>query len=277
MNNHYLHMKIKTLFGIILLIFACSISYGQILITTSFENKLRIEPSLESEVIQVIPAHRNLLVVDFVQSKQKGDFFEVKINGVGGFVQKNLIACDDSYYFATSIINNNAADIYKNNKTRIDRLNKIKIKEEEVWMKKPMVSKKAKPASYSKVIQMKKMSGGTFEIPCRVNGLELQFIFDTGASDVSISLTEAIFMFKNGYLSEKDITGTQTYSIANGDIAEGTTIIIRELEFGGLTLTNVEASIVHEMQAPLLLGQSAISRLGTIQIDPNKATLTIVK
>jgi predicted aspartyl protease len=51
--------------------------------------------------------------------------------------------------------------------------------------------------------------GGVYTIPCKVNGLQLKFIFDTGASDVSLSLTEALFMFKNGYLSEKDITGTK--------------------------------------------------------------------
>ena len=92
-----------------------------------------------------------------------------------------------------------------------------------------------------------------------------------------IYLTEALFMFKNDYLSENDIIGTQHYSIANGDIAEGTTIRIRKLEFGGLVLYNVDASIIHELEAPLLLGQSAISRLGKIQIDPDKSTLTIIK
>ena len=48
------------------------------------------------------------------------------------------------------------------------------------------------------VIKMKK-EGGVSIIPCKVNGLNLNFIFDTGASDVSISLTEANFMLKNGY------------------------------------------------------------------------------
>ena len=38
---------------------------------------------------------------------------------------------------------------------------------------------------------------GVYTAPCKVNGLQLRFIFDTGASDVSISLTEAVFMIKN--------------------------------------------------------------------------------
>ena len=48
------------------------------------------------------------------------------------------------------------------------------------------------------IVEMSK-EGGVYTVPCKVNGLPLKFIFDTGASDVSISLTEAIFMLKNGY------------------------------------------------------------------------------
>ncbi|HBH49489.1 MAG TPA: hypothetical protein DDX98_12655, partial [Bacteroidales bacterium] len=117
--------------------------------------------------------------------------------------------------------------------------------------------------------------GGVYIMPCSVNGLKLNFIFDTGASDVSISLTEALFMLKNGYLSENDITGTEYYSIANGDIAEGTTILLKEVEIAGLKLYNVKASIVHNIDAPLLLGQSALSKLGRIEFDYSNNTLYI--
>lgn len=127
------------------------------------------------------------------------------------------------------------------------------------------------------VIPMKKNKGGTFTIDCMVNGLKLNFIFDTGASNVSISLTEALFMLKNGYLSKNDLKGTEYYSIANGDIQEGTVLNIRELEFGGQKLRNVKASVIKELSAPLLLGQSAISQLGKIMIDYQNSTLTIIK
>jgi len=121
-----------------------------------------------------------------------------------------------------------------------------------------------------------KKKGDVYVVPCKVNGLDLEFIFDTGASDVSISLTEALFMIKNGYLSETDIRGTEYYKIANGEIAQGTKILIKEIQFAGLKLVNVEASIAHNMVAPLLLGQSAISKLGKIQIDPTNNALTIL-
>lgn len=128
-----------------------------------------------------------------------------------------------------------------------------------------------------KIIKMQKMASNTFTVPCKVNGLPLKFIFDTGASSVSISQSEAVFMLKNGYLSEDDIVGTQQFQTASGDILEGTRIIIRKIEIGGMTLRNVEASVVHSDNAPLLLGQSVLSRLGKIQIDYNNSTLTIIQ
>lgn len=116
---------------------------------------------------------------------------------------------------------------------------------------------------------------GVYTVPCTVNGLKLKFIFDTGAGDVSISLSEAVFMIKNGYMKEEDLIGTEYYRIANGEVAEGTKIIIRKLEIGNKTLFNVEASIVHTLSAPLLLGQSAIQRFGKFSIDYATNTLTL--
>jgi clan AA aspartic protease (TIGR02281 family) len=124
------------------------------------------------------------------------------------------------------------------------------------------------------IIKMEK-SGGVYLIPCKVNGLPLKFIFDTGASDVSISLTEALFMLKNGYLKESDIKGTVYYSIANGEIAEGTKVNIQKIEVGKQTLLDVEASIVHSTEAPLLFGQSAMERFGKFTMDYSKLNLSI--
>ena len=129
--------------------------------------------------------------------------------------------------------------------------------------------------SYSQVVvQMQKEKGGTYIIAGKVNGLDLNFIFDTGASDVCISSAEAIYMLKNGYLQETDIIGSSFSQIANGDIIENTRIILREIEVGGVVIHNVSASVVHNLNAPLLFGQSAIQKLGPIQLDDN---LLIIK
>lgn len=120
------------------------------------------------------------------------------------------------------------------------------------------------------VVPMEKEEGGTYLIPCKVNDVPMKFIFDTGASVVNISMTEALFLIKNGHIQKTDIKGVTYAQIANGDIIENTEIILRKIEIGGLVLQNVKASVSHNMTAPLLLGQSAIQKLGTIQLEGNK-------
>lgn len=127
----------------------------------------------------------------------------------------------------------------------------------------------ANPLRSQIVIEMEKQ-GNLFAIPCKINGLPIKLLFDTGASGVSISLTEAMFMYKNGYLSDDDIGGTAYMQIANGDIVENTEIVIREIEIGGLKITNTKAMVSSTLNAPLLLGQSVIQKLGPIQLDGNK-------
>jgi clan AA aspartic protease (TIGR02281 family) len=128
----------------------------------------------------------------------------------------------------------------------------------------------------AQTIKMEK-KGGVYYVPCKVNGLGLKFIFDTGASDVSISSAEAVFMLKNGYMNEADLGGSEYYRIANGDIAEGTKVVLRKIEIGERTLYNVEASIVHSIDAPLLLGQSVMEKLGQFTIDYASNSLIIGK
>lgn len=127
----------------------------------------------------------------------------------------------------------------------------------------------------AQIVVKMKTEGGVSTIPCRVNGLALNFIFDTGASEVSMSLTEVSFMLKNGYLKKEDILGTTNYQDANGNVNEGITIMLREIEIAGLKLKDVKASVVKNLKAPLLLGQSALRKLGTIQMDFEENTITI--
>lgn len=107
-----------------------------------------------------------------------------------------------------------------------------------------------------------------------INGIRLRFIFDTGASDITISATEAMFLYKQGTLRQEDILGTQQYQIANGSITEGTVINLRTVQIGNKTLINVSASVVHNGEAPLLLGQSALAQFGKVSIDYKRNEIT---
>jgi clan AA aspartic protease (TIGR02281 family) len=142
--------------------------------------------------------------------------------------------------------------------------------------KNPLEIKSEEEITYqTTTIPMRSRGSGTYEVSCKVNDLKLNFIFDTGASDISISQTEALFMLKNEYLVEADIKGKERYMDANGDISVGTKILLKKVEIGGLVLKNVSASVVNNKNAPLLFGQSALSKYAKIIIDNKKSEITI--
>ena len=107
--------------------------------------------------------------------------------------------------------------------------------------------------------------------------MPLHFVFDTGASDVTLSMVEATFMMKNNYLSPNDVIGNRHYMDASGNVSVGTLLNLKNVHFGGLDLNNVRASVVRNQKAPLLLGQSVLGRLGKIEIDNKKNLIRISK
>ena len=129
--------------------------------------------------------------------------------------------------------------------------------------------RQTRDAIVKSVIKMRK-ERGVYHVPCKINGTEMEFIFDTGASDITISLTEAKFLFKQGKLVEDDFIGVQHFQTADGSIHEGITVIFRKVEIGNKILENIEASIMDNEKAPLLLGQSALAKFGKISIDYNR-------
>lgn len=124
-------------------------------------------------------------------------------------------------------------------------------------------------------VAITRRSGGTFNVDCSVNGLPLSMLFDTGASDVTISKVEADFMLKNNYLSKDDIKGKKYYQVADGGISEGTVITLKEVKIGDAVLHNVDASVVKSQKAPLLLGESVLQKFGTFTVDNINSKLII--
>lgn len=116
-------------------------------------------------------------------------------------------------------------------------------------------------------------SNGIYLVPCEVNDIPMKFVLDTGASNVSISSTEALFLIKQGKINDDDFIGKLNYKTASGEILEGTEIILRKIDINGFVIKDVKATIVHELNAPLLLGQSALSKLGDYSIKGNKLVI----
>lgn len=111
---------------------------------------------------------------------------------------------------------------------------------------------------------------GVYKVPCEINGLKVKMIFDTGAATVSIPSSLAEMMLDNGYLSREDFRGKSNAITADGRIVENTKIILKTLNVGGVVLFNVDAVVVKNNRALILLGQSAIQKLGKVSVKGDK-------
>lgn len=126
------------------------------------------------------------------------------------------------------------------------------------------------------------LKNNSYTLKCYINGIPMDFTFDTGATSVSISLTEADFLMKHGYLKKTDFLNSTNIQIANGDVIQGSKIILRKVQIGEIILENIEATVIHNLNAPLLLGMSAINKIGKVVIEnkvlyiyPHKSNLVL--
>ncbi|MGO8945329.1 MAG: retroviral-like aspartic protease family protein [Syntrophobacteraceae bacterium] len=117
--------------------------------------------------------------------------------------------------------------------------------------------------------------GGIYELPVKINGvLTLNFILDTGASEVQIPADVALTLFRTGTITQSDFLPGKFYELADGSIAKNSRLIIRELDLGVIKISQVPAS-VGPANGSLLLGQSFLGRLESWSLDNKRHVLII--
>jgi len=111
-------------------------------------------------------------------------------------------------------------------------------------------------------------SGGVYEVPVTINNsLHIHFILDSGAAEVFISPDVATTLLRTGTLGPEDVLPSRTYRLADGSLTESRRFMIKELKIGDRIIKNVECSVAENQSAPMLLGQSALEKLGDYSID----------
>lgn len=117
--------------------------------------------------------------------------------------------------------------------------------------------------------------GGVLLVPVLINNeIHLDFILDSGASDVSIPADVVSTLMRTGTLTDADFTGTSTYILADGSRVPSQTFRIRSLKIGDRVLENVSGSVA-SLEGSLLLGQSFLSRFKSWSIDNTRQILIL--
>lgn len=131
----------------------------------------------------------------------------------------------------------------------------------------------AQPAA-AETIRLQKHVGG-YLVSGRVNGaVTVNFVLDTGATDVLIPDEVAQALTRAGKLDRSDHIGTQVYVLADGSRVPSKRVRLRELTVGGQTVTDVTASI-GRARSPALLGQSFLSKFPSWTLDNERHVLVL--
>jgi clan AA aspartic protease (TIGR02281 family) len=123
-------------------------------------------------------------------------------------------------------------------------------------------------------IPLVKMSGGLIAPVIINNTLKLNFIVDSGASDVSIPANVFSSLVRANTVTQADITGNRNYKNADGEVFQSKTFVIRSLKIGNIEAPRVQAK-VSPSNAPPLLGQSFLKRFKSWSIDNSTQELIL--
>ena len=102
----------------------------------------------------------------------------------------------------------------------------------------------AASSSGGESVVMLKRDGENFAVPVTINNtITLDFLVDSGASDVSIPADVILTLIRAGTIQSSDFVGTRTYRLADGSTVPSTTLIIHKLKVGDREVENVMASV----------------------------------
>jgi clan AA aspartic protease (TIGR02281 family) len=125
-------------------------------------------------------------------------------------------------------------------------------------------------------IQMESRGNGLFTVPVLINNiLPLDFMVDSGASDVSIPLDVMLTLMRTGTVSEADYLGEEDYVLADGSTSKSMRFRIKSLKIGGKVVENVTASTAPVKASIPLLGQSFLRQFKSWSIDNQRQVLVL--
>jgi len=117
-------------------------------------------------------------------------------------------------------------------------------------------------------VMFRARDNGHFLIDALVDGKRIQFMVDTGASDVVLTPRDA----ERLGLDPESLDYSRIYETANGTV-RGAPIRLGEIVVGPIRLTNVEASVNQMPMRRSLLGMSFLGRLSGYEVRGDKLTL----
>ena len=115
---------------------------------------------------------------------------------------------------------------------------------------------------------LRKGANGHFLVKAHVNGVETNFLVDTGASDVALTAEDA----KRIGINAGKLKYTREYQTANG-IIRAAPLTLRDVRIGQLRIRNVEATVTDAPMGISLLGMSFLGELAGYEVRGDRMIL----
>jgi clan AA aspartic protease (TIGR02281 family) len=126
-------------------------------------------------------------------------------------------------------------------------------------------------------IALETNGSGDYSVPVRINGaLTFKFVVDSGASVVVLPSDLVETLTKSGAIAASDMLGRDVYVTADGRKHKGTRLMLRQLDAGGHTVTNVIASVAPAHAEPLL-GLSFLTKFKSWTLDNRRHVLIVTE
>lgn len=109
---------------------------------------------------------------------------------------------------------------------------------------------------------------GHFVLEAAVNGVNLRFLVDTGASDVVLSPADAARL---GFDTDQ-LSFTKIYQTANGTV-QGAPVRLTRIAVGSIVIEDVPASVNAAAMGRSLLGMSFLNRLSGYEVRDDRLIL----
>jgi aspartyl protease family protein len=118
-------------------------------------------------------------------------------------------------------------------------------------------------------------NSGVLEVDVKIFDINRRFIFDTGASSISLSAELYDLLRNQGRIDNRHVIGYTKCRIADGSLVDGLVFLLESISVGGHTFNNVEATVIFAQNVPLLLGQSFLGQFGKVSVDYNSRVIEL--
>ena len=116
--------------------------------------------------------------------------------------------------------------------------------------------------------------GGLYKIDAALNGRQIAFELDSGASDVVIPKSTAKMLVADGTLTPADFLGNVTSVLADGSKVSNPAYLLHTVAVAGRTVHDVRC-LVGEDNTSLLLGQAFLRRFKSWTVDNARHVLVL--